>query len=229
MTDPTSVQRVRLNGGLLVHAIGVKTPYLRTHCDVMVRFHGSLNARVHDQALPPDTKLTCATCARREEGHHVPDTQFRGLTLRQPWAFAVAHAGKRIENRTWTTHYRGLVAIHAGASTGTRHEAESAVTRVAERSGLTEEQVQAGMRVRSAILAVARLTDVCSGSLRTGYNSPPLCDCGPWAVNGQRHLVLTDVHVLSRPEPCRGALGLWHLPQETGALVRDQMQERPHA
>jgi hypothetical protein len=38
----------------------------------------------------------------------------KGLTLWQPWAWAVAN-GKNIENRHWTTAYRGLVAFHASA------------------------------------------------------------------------------------------------------------------
>lgn len=36
------------------------------------------------------------------------------LSIRQPWAWAILHAGKRIENRTWQTLYRGPFLIHAG-------------------------------------------------------------------------------------------------------------------
>jgi hypothetical protein len=32
----------------------------------------------------------------------------KGLSLRQPWAWAVVHAGKTIENRRWNTSFRGL-------------------------------------------------------------------------------------------------------------------------
>lgn len=35
------------------------------------------------------------------------------LSIRQPWAWAILHAGKDIENRTWSTTFRGPVAIHA--------------------------------------------------------------------------------------------------------------------
>jgi hypothetical protein len=35
------------------------------------------------------------------------------LTIRQPWAWAIIHAGKDIENRTWATSYRGPLLIHA--------------------------------------------------------------------------------------------------------------------
>lgn len=35
------------------------------------------------------------------------------LSVRQPWAWLIVHAGKDIENRTWKTSYRGKVLIHA--------------------------------------------------------------------------------------------------------------------
>ncbi len=40
----------------------------------------------------------------------------KGLTVRQPWAWAIIHAGKNIENRSWTNrHVVGTIAIHAGS------------------------------------------------------------------------------------------------------------------
>lgn len=35
------------------------------------------------------------------------------ISIRQPWAWAILHAGKDIENRTWSTSFRGPVCIHA--------------------------------------------------------------------------------------------------------------------
>ena len=43
------------------------------------------------------------------------------ITVRQPWAYAIIHMGKDIENRTWNTGYRGPLLIHA-ASTMRRSE-----------------------------------------------------------------------------------------------------------
>jgi hypothetical protein len=36
------------------------------------------------------------------------------LSIRQPWAWRILREGKDIENRTWTTPFRGPVLIHAG-------------------------------------------------------------------------------------------------------------------
>lgn len=38
------------------------------------------------------------------------------LSVCQPWAWALIHGPKRIENRTWPTIHRGPLAIHAGKS-----------------------------------------------------------------------------------------------------------------
>jgi len=38
----------------------------------------------------------------------------KALSIRQPWAFLIAHGLKDLENRDWETHYRGPLLIHAG-------------------------------------------------------------------------------------------------------------------
>ena len=38
------------------------------------------------------------------------------LSIRQPWAWAILYAGKDVENRSWSTHHRGPVLIHAGVA-----------------------------------------------------------------------------------------------------------------
>ncbi len=40
-------------------------------------------------------------------------TAIKGLSVRQPFAWAIACAGKTVENRSRMTAYRGLLAIHA--------------------------------------------------------------------------------------------------------------------
>lgn len=45
------------------------------------------------------------------------DRNVRVLTVREPWASAIVYGPKAVENRTWATSYRGLLAIHAGMST----------------------------------------------------------------------------------------------------------------
>ncbi|MES2796681.1 MAG: ASCH domain-containing protein [Bacteroidota bacterium] len=37
----------------------------------------------------------------------------KALSIKQPWAALIAHGIKDIENRTWRTHFRGRIYIHA--------------------------------------------------------------------------------------------------------------------
>lgn len=37
------------------------------------------------------------------------------LSIKQPWAWLITHAGKDVENRTWRAAYRGPFLIHAGS------------------------------------------------------------------------------------------------------------------
>jgi hypothetical protein len=46
----------------------------------------------------------------------------RALTLWQPWASAVIIGGKDVENRTWSTGYRGPLVIHAAKRKPTTRE-----------------------------------------------------------------------------------------------------------
>jgi hypothetical protein len=38
----------------------------------------------------------------------------KALSIRQPWAWLIAEGYKDIENRSWTTNFRGRIYIHAG-------------------------------------------------------------------------------------------------------------------
>jgi hypothetical protein len=38
----------------------------------------------------------------------------KALSIQQPWAYAILHLGKDIENRDWRTSHRGEFLIHTG-------------------------------------------------------------------------------------------------------------------
>lgn len=42
--------------------------------------------------------------------------KMKALSIRNPWAWLVIHGGKDVENRTWSTKYRGPLLIHASAT-----------------------------------------------------------------------------------------------------------------
>lgn len=49
----------------------------------------------------------------------------RALSIRQPWAWLVLHGGKDVENRSWSTNFRGRAYIHASQDM-TRREYDEA-------------------------------------------------------------------------------------------------------
>jgi hypothetical protein len=135
--------------------------------------------------------------------------ELRALTVRQPWASAIAYGSKRVENRTYAFP-RGLaglmIAIHAGKG----HDPDAALP-----IGCSWPEVKA--HPLGAVLAVATVT---------GHCQPWECDgaCSPWAVRGQDHWHLGDVRPLTDPVPCKGALGLWRLPVDIEQAVRAQLE-----
>jgi len=46
------------------------------------------------------------------------------ISIRQPWAHLIVNGSKNIENRSWSTKYRGPVLIHASKTVNRRACAE---------------------------------------------------------------------------------------------------------
>lgn len=54
----------------------------------------------------------------------------KALSIRQPWAWLIVNGHKDIENRSWSTQFRGRLLVHAGA-TMTRADYEACVIFIA--------------------------------------------------------------------------------------------------
>jgi hypothetical protein len=128
------------------------------------------------------------------------------LSIRQPWAWAILHAGKDVENRTWAAGFRGRFLIHAG-------------------KGMTGAEFAEGMGMVRAVLSLRGVVDAAlpgvSGLARGGIvGVASLVDCvarsdSPWFV-GPWGFVLRDVQPLPF-WPCRGALGFFRVQPAGGA------------
>lgn len=117
----------------------------------------------------------------------------RGLTIKQPWAWAIT-AGKNIENRSWKvpTKYLGAtLLVHAGL-------------RPAQDAFLDERILSLpAMPSRlpaGKVLAVARLAGC--------HREKDGC-CAPWGDADAFHWQLEDVRPLPKPLKYTGALSLW--------------------
>lgn len=137
----------------------------------------------------------------------------KALTVRPPWSDAIAHGGKTVENRGRQTHYRGLLAIHAGK----RFDWDAEYPPGEMRKWCAPEDLPLG-----AIVAVADLTGCHSSSTTCGPDGIGLCS--PWGRWDAWHWQLSNVRPLADPVPCRGALGLWTVPDEVESAVRAQLE-----
>lgn len=176
----------------------------------------------------------------------------RAITVRQPWAWAIARGGKDIENRSWGTSYRGLLAIHAGVrwdeegafdkrviaalaadkTADGAYDPPLAVTLNAERSRIVETRKKDERYTFGAIIAVVDLGGIhnclrCArrNPLSAGTHPDGPYQCSRWAVGGSFHWELSNVRPLAEPVPCKGRLSLWDLPDDVEAAVLSQIRE----
>lgn len=130
----------------------------------------------------------------------------KAITVRQPWAWAIIHAGKDVENRTRNLAgtYRGPLAIHASKTC-----LEDDFYDVQD---LLPDDVEIPHRLAyGCVIGVVNLLDVHYGSFEDGCPSSTTL-CSPWAVDGAHHLVLATPRPLPIPSQYPGRLGLWDLP-----------------
>lgn len=118
----------------------------------------------------------------------------RVLTVRQPWAWAIIHGGKDVENRSWPTKHRGPLLIHAGSAF--EPDGYETVKQLA-----TQQPPPAGEIIHGAIIGVVELVECLQDSQSV------------WAVIGQWHWCLRNPQPLVHAVPCRGKLGLWRPPE----------------
>lgn len=158
-------------------------------------------------------------------------TELRILTVRQPWAWAIIHGGKDVENRVRNIagDYRGGVAIHAAKADDPEAWRGLAHTSLPTWGRAMESPLSLAS---GAILGVVDLVG-------THHARDPLfgCEhvepiegtplarstfCSPWAEAGAHHLELANPRPLAEPIPFKGALGLRRLDGDTTAAVWSQ-------
>lgn len=165
--------------------------------------------------------------------------KYRVLTLTQPWATLVAIGAKRIETRSWATHYRGPLLIHAASGLGAVG-GEKGLWELCNTEPFRAVLWNAGIRKspgrdfpRGQVVVACELLD-CVPTQHPGvanepgkpwftaarkgvgqhyYKVPPPLDSNEFAFGdysaGRYAWLLADVLALPEPIPAKGALGLW--------------------
>lgn len=123
----------------------------------------------------------------------------KALTICQPYAHLVGVLlEKGVENRKWYTHYRGVLAIHAGKS----------------KKWMEDEDYEIPDLAWGAVVAVGRMTDCIH--IDAVHGSDIVLDNGDTLeehehTGGPYCWVMRDMHTLEHPYPCKGAQGLWNI------------------
>lgn len=133
----------------------------------------------------------------------------RALTVRQPWAALILHAGKNIENRRRNIigSHRGEIAIHAALTY--------------DEFGFARCGRFADHPATRHVGAIVGLVDVIGVHHTTDCTNTRCCE--PW---GERidgfHIELSSPRPIASPVPCRGFLGLWTVPADVLAQIEAQ-------
>jgi hypothetical protein len=144
------------------------------------------------------------------------------LTVRQPWAWAIIHGGKDVENRTRNIAglYRGPVAIHAGLAYDAAWSSRALDDAMQASGARLGEPPMPWWGGEGHIIGVVNLwavhRDADGGNCcaRRPVGGP---GGSPWAERDVWHLCLNAPRPLSKPLPYRGALGLRDLPGDLAA------------
>lgn len=145
----------------------------------------------------------------------------RGLTIREPWGTGIVHLGKPVENRSRNIAgaYRGWVALHT--SKARRDDAEYVADALASpffAADLGDREL-----VRGLVIGVAVLFAVHQAAPGCCPNRGHRPFGTPWAMPDHWHLCLGGARPLPRPIPWRGQRGLWRVPDELEAAIRQQV------
>lgn len=129
----------------------------------------------------------------------------KAISLHQPWATLIAIGAKQWETRSWDTHYRGLLAIHAAKRKVNPWEVDATINPVLAAAGYpTLDSVPLG-----CIVCVVDLVDVLytQEAAKTGYFRDAEYAYGNFAAF-RFAWRLDNVRVIDNI-PAKGSQGFW--------------------
>jgi hypothetical protein len=126
----------------------------------------------------------------------------KALSIQQPWAFAILYLGKRVENRTWYTDFRGPIYIHAGKKFD-RDALEDLADDIRKLPEPRPQAICGGLVGTATVVDCVRPDNVPLGQ--------ELWANGPWCF------ILDDVKPLDRAIPLKGRLGFFEVEAEQAA------------
>ena len=131
----------------------------------------------------------------------------KALTLKPPWAFCITHLGKRIENRTWKPP-QSLIGQRFAIHGGKPPTSNAAIGRLID----LVDEIEASTETHNNFFRdILPFSGIVATAVLEGWTSHIV---DPWFDGSGYGWILKDVIVLPEPIPCKGALGLWNVPEE---------------
>ena len=126
----------------------------------------------------------------------------KALSIRQPWAWLIVNGYKDIENRSWSTDFRGRIYVHAGkrVKQGDFPEQRDYIRR--ESGLILPEELPLG-----AIVGEVTIADCVDTSSNPWF-------CGPYGF------LLSSPVAYKDPIPYRGQLGFFQVEEDKLAIQR---------
>lgn len=129
----------------------------------------------------------------------------KALSIRQPWAWAILHAGKDVENRMWSSKVRGTILVHASGSMTRKEYALFGEFFASELCRSISEIPNPLDLPLGKIVGTVEVVDCVT-------RSPSAWFFGPYGF------VLANPRPFAKPIPFKGALGFFDVPDD---LVRE--------
>ena len=117
----------------------------------------------------------------------------KALSIRQPWAWLIAAGYKDIENRRWSTKFRGRIYVHAAM----RFDKNAIMATPLSRKNFLDERAQSAIEDlshtwrSSAIIGEVDIVDCVTSS------------DSPW-FTGRYGFILANPKLYDNPIPCKG-------------------------
>lgn len=140
------------------------------------------------------------------------------LSLWEPWATLMAIGAKRIETRSWSTAYRGWLAIHAAKGGISKRDLAEVMDDPAFQLALVGEQLQFGK-----IVAVVRLLG-CKSTINLNLEISEQERCFGDYSPGRYGWETSDLFRLPEPIPFRAMQGLVAVPADVVAVIQQQFK-----
>ena len=147
----------------------------------------------------------------------------KALSIRQPWAWAILHAGKTVENRSRPTRHRGPLLIHASKSRRTSDAWPSAEWR--KRFGIERPpraELPTGALV--GVVEVVACLPLAEWKAWHADGDPrathPEAMTSPWA-EGPWCWVLAEPRAFEKPVPWKGQQNLFEVRKVSESPTRE--------